>query len=368
VAESTTQSGGPSSPRIELWRASHTLGGVEPLIDPFGRRVTDLRVSITDRCNFRCTYCMPAEGMQWLPREELLTYEEQARVVRVCVERYGFESVRITGGEPTLRAHLPRLVRMLAPLGIDIAMTTNGVKLPEMAHDLAESGLRRINVSLDSLRADVFHELTRRDDLHRVLAGIDAALDAGLDPVKVNCVVMRGVNDDEVVDLAAFGREKGVGVRFIEFMPLDAEGAWSADQVVPAAEILEKIHAVFPLATLPAPGSGHCETGHVEPAERFAYADGIGDVGVIASVTEPFCDNCDRIRITAEGKLRTCLFALDEYDLRAIVRDDTGATDAEIDDRLAAEIARAVGTKWAGHRIGQVDFIRPSRSMSQIGG
>jgi cyclic pyranopterin phosphate synthase len=340
---------------------------MEPLIDPFGRRVTDLRVSITDRCNFRCTYCMPAEGMRWLPREELLTYEEQARVVRVCVERYGFESVRITGGEPTLRAHLPRLVQMLAPLGIDIAMTTNGVKLPEMAHDLAESGLRRINVSLDSLRADVFQELTRRDDLHRVLAGIDAALDAGLDPVKVNCVVMRGVNDDEVVDLAAFGREKGVGVRFIEFMPLDAEGAWSADKVVPASEILQKIHAVFPLATLPAPGSGQCETGHVEPAERFAYADGIGDVGVIASVTEPFCDNCDRIRITAEGKLRTCLFALDEYDLRSIVR-DTDATDTQIDDRLAAEIARAVGTKWAGHRIGQVDFIRPSRSMSQIGG
>jgi cyclic pyranopterin phosphate synthase len=174
---------------------------------------------------------------------------------------------------------------------------------------------------------------------------------------------MRGVNDDEVVDLARYGRERGVGVRFIEFMPLDAEGMWSADQVVPAAEILEKIDAVFPLASVAEPGSGH-----VEPAERFAYADGIGDVGVIASVTEPFCDNCDRIRITAEGKLRTCLFALDEYDLRSIVRDGTGASDADIDHRLAAEIARAVGTKWAGHRIGQVDFIRPNRSMSQIGG
>ena len=223
---------------------------MQPLIDPFGRRVTDLRISITDRCNFRCTYCMPAEGMQWLPREELLTYEEQAQIVRVCVERYGFESVRITGGEPTLRAHLPRLVAMLAPLGIDIAMTTNGVKLPEMAHDLAAAGLRRINVSLDSLRPDVFLALTRRDDLHRVLAGIDAALDAGLHPVKVNCVVMRGVNDDEVVDLAAYGRERGVGVRFIEFMPLDADGTWSSDQVVPAAEILERINAVFPLAAV----------------------------------------------------------------------------------------------------------------------
>jgi cyclic pyranopterin phosphate synthase len=336
----------------------------QPLIDPFGRRVTDLRVSITDRCNFRCTYCMPEEGMQWLPRDELLTYEEQARVVRVCVERYGFESVRITGGEPTLRAHLPRLVAMLAPLGIDIAMTTNGVKLPEMAHDLAAAGLRRINVSLDSLRPDVFHELTRRDDLHRVLAGIDAALDAGLDPVKVNCVVMRGVNDDEVVDLAAFGRAKGVGVRFIEFMPLDAQGMWSEDRVVPAAEILDRVHTMFPLAD---PGHGVTEHG-AEPAARFAYADGIGDVGVIASVTEPFCDHCDRIRITAEGKLRTCLFALDEFDLRDILRTDDDVAEEEVDDRLAAEVARAVGTKWAGHRIGQVDFIRPGRSMSQIGG
>ena len=181
--------------------------------------------------------------------------------------------------------------------------------------------------------------------------------------MKVNCVVMRGVNDDEVVDLAAYGRERGVGVRFIEFMPLDAAGTWSSDQVVPAAEILDRINAVFPLARRAA---GARDRGTVEPAERFAYADGIGDVGVIASVTEPFCDNCDRIRITAEGKLRTCLFALDEFDLRAIIRTEDAVE--IVDDRLAAEIARAVGTKWAGHRIGQVDFIRPSRSMSQIGG
>jgi len=336
---------------------------VEQLIDPFGRRVTDLRISITDRCNFRCTYCMPAEGMRWLPREEVLTYEEQAQVVRVCVERYGFESVRITGGEPTVRAHLPRLIEQLAPLGIDIAMTTNGVKLPEMAHDLAAAGLRRINVSLDSLRPEVFRELTRRDDLHQVIAGIDAALDAGLDPVKVNCVVMRGVNDGEVVDLAGFARDRGIGLRFIEFMPLDADGMWQAERVVPAQEILERIHAVFPLEGLPVPGARH---EHVEPAERFRYADGIGDVGVIASVTEPFCDHCDRIRLTAEGKLRTCLFALEEFDLREILRRD--APEPDIDDRLADEIERAVGTKWSGHRIGQVDFVRPNRSMSQIGG
>jgi GTP 3',8-cyclase len=337
-----------------------------PLIDPFDRRVKDLRISITDRCNFRCTYCMPADGMQWLPREELLTYEEQARIARVCVERFGFEAVRITGGEPTLRAHLPRLIAMLAPLDVDVALTSNGVKLTEMAPDLAAAGLRRINVSLDSLRSDTFAALTRRDDLDRVLAGIDAALDAGLDPVKVNSVVIRGVNDDEIVDLAAFGRGKGVGMRFIEFMPLDAEGAWSMDQVVPAEEILDRIDAEFPLERDDgAPGAND----GTEPATRYRYRDGAGDVGVIPSVTEPFCDHCDRVRVTAEGKFRTCLFALEEFDLRAILRDEADhADDDEVDDRLAAEIERAVGTKWAGHRIGQVNFVRPGRSMSQIGG
>jgi cyclic pyranopterin phosphate synthase len=330
------------------------------LIDPFQRRVKDLRISITDRCNFRCTYCMPAEGMTWLDRAELLTYEEQARIARVCVERYGFDAIRITGGEPTLRAHVGRLVSMLAPLGTDLAMTTNGVRLPELAHDLADAGLRRVNISLDSLRRDTFLELTRRDELDRVLAGVDAALDAGMNPVKINCVVMRGVNDDEVVDLAAFGRAKGVGVRFIEFMPLDAQGEWSMDRVVPAREILDAIDAVFPLvAGGEHPSGAH---GHPEPAERFAYADGEGDVGVIASVTEPFCGDCDRVRITAEGKFRTCLFALDETDLRAVLRG--GGTDDDLD----AAIRAAVGTKWAGHRIGQVTFVRPPRSMSQIGG
>jgi GTP 3',8-cyclase len=327
-----------------------------PLIDPFSRRVKDLRVSITDRCNFRCAYCMPEEGMQWLPRDELLTYEEIARVARVCVERFGFESVRVTGGEPLVRAHITRLIEMLAPLGVDIAMTTNGVKLPELAHDLADAGLRRINVSLDSLQRERFFALTKRDELGRVLAGIDAALHAGLSPVKVNAVVMRGINDDEVVDLARFGREKGVGVRFIEFMPLDAQGEWSHDKVVPAAEIIERINDVFPLEV--------AHHAHVEPAERFAFTDGIGDVGVIASVTEPFCDNCDRVRLTAEGQFRTCLFALDETDLRAVLR--SGGDD--VDDQLAAAIEAAVGKKWAGHRIGQVDFVRPDRSMSQIGG
>lgn len=337
----------PSPPAVEL-------------IDPFDRRVKDLRISITDRCNFRCAYCMPEEGMAWMPREDLLTYEEIARIARVCVERYGFDAIRLTGGEPLVRAHITRLIEMLAPLGVDIALTTNGVKLPEVAHDLKAAGLRRINVSLDSLQRDRFLALTKRDELDRVLAGIDAAREAGLDPVKLNAVVMRGVNDDEVVDLARYGRENNVGVRFIEFMPLDAQGEWSNDKVVPAHEIIERIDAVFPLEqTAP---------DHIEPAARYAYRDGIGDVGVIASVSEPFCGNCDRVRITAEGAFRTCLFALEETDLRAELRGGDGLDAPDLDDRLAAAIAGAVATKWAGHRIGQVDFVRPGKSMSQIGG
>jgi cyclic pyranopterin phosphate synthase len=331
-----------------------------PLIDGHRRVVRDLRISITDRCNLRCSYCMPAEGMNWLPRTEVLSYEEIARVARLCVERYGFEAIRLTGGEPLVRAHVTRLVEMLAPLGVDLALTTNGVKLAEVAHDLAHAGLTRVNVSLDTLQRDRFLALTRRDELDRVIAGIDAALDAGLMPVKVNAVVMRGVNDDEVVDLARFGRNRGIGLRFIEFMPLDAQGAWSEAQVVPAREILERIGAEFPLEP--------AAPAHVEPAARWRYLDGRGDVGVIPSVTEPFCESCDRVRITAEGQFRTCLFALDEVDLRAELRADGGLDAPDLDNRLSAAIERAVGNKWAGHRIGQVDFIRPSRSMSQIGG
>jgi cyclic pyranopterin phosphate synthase len=347
--------------KVKLKPWPDSLGPVaEHLIDSFARRVKDLRISITDRCNFRCTYCMPEEGMQWMDRSELLTYEEQARIARVCVERWEFRAIRVTGGEPTVRAHLPRLFEMLAPLGVDLAMTTNGVRLPELAHHLAEAGLTRVNISIDSLHRETFRELTRRDELDRVLVGIDAALDAGLAPVKLNVVVIRGVNDHEVVDLAAFGRAKGVGVRFIEFMPLDAQGEWTRERVVPAHEILEAIDAVFPLESDPrSPGPA---PSHPEPARLVRYADGIGDVGVIPSVTEPFCGDCDRVRITAEGKFRTCLFALDETDLREVLRDGGN------DDELAAAIAAAVGVKWAGHHIGKVDFIRPARSMSQIGG
>lgn len=330
------------------------------MVDPFGRTVRDLRISITDRCNFRCTYCMPAEGMAWLDRSELLSFEEIERVARVCVERFGFDGVRLTGGEPTVRARLPLLVSMLSELvvpgtgrPVDLALTTNGVTLPLLAEDLRAAGLGRINISCDSLRADRFESLTRRDGLQRVLLGIDAAIEAGFSPVKLNVVMIRGVNDDEAVDFARFGRERGVQPRFIEYMPLDASGAWSMDKVVPASETLAAIDAVFPLEEV-AHGS--------EPASRYRYLDGAGEVGVIPSVTKPFCGDCDRIRVTAEGQLRTCLFSVDEHDLRSVMRGGGS------DDDLVAAVRAAVGTKWAGHGIGKVNFIRPRRSMSQIGG
>jgi cyclic pyranopterin phosphate synthase len=330
------------------------------LVDPFGRTVRDLRISVTDRCNFRCTYCMPEEGMRWLDRSELLSFEEIERVARVCVERFEFDGIRLTGGEPTVRAQLPALVKMLAGLrvpgtgqAVDLAMTTNGATLGLVAGELRRAGLNRINVSCDSLRPERFRQMARRDQLARVLDGIDAAIGAGFAPVKVNVVMMRGVNDNEAVDFATFGRERGVQPRFIEFMPLDADGGWTMDQVVPADETLAAIHAVYPLEPVP---------HGPEPATRYRYVDGGGEIGVIPSVTRPFCGDCDRVRITAEGKFRTCLFALDEHDLRAVVRN--GGTDED----LAAAIERAVGTKWAGHHIGRVSFVRPPRSMSQIGG
>ena len=324
------------------------------LIDGFGRVHRDLRISVTDRCNFRCTYCMPAEGMEWLPRSEVLTFEEIHRVSRIFVERFGVEGIRLTGGEPTVRAHLPMLISQLSGLGVDLAMTTNGATLRNSAEELRSAGLRRINISLDTLHADRFEQMTRRNELENVLAGIDAAVAAGFSPVKINAVIERGVNDDEIVDLARFGRERGVEVRFIEFMPLDATGHWANDRVVGQDEIVERIAEVFPLEQMPARGAA--------PADRWRYLDGAGTVGVIPSVTKPFCGDCDRVRLTAEGQFRTCLFATDEFDLREIMR--SGGDD----DALAERIIAAVGTKWAGHQINRVEFIRPNRSMSQIGG
>jgi cyclic pyranopterin phosphate synthase len=327
---------------------------MEPLVDPHGRTVRDLRISVTDRCNFRCRYCMPAEGLQWLDRSGLLTYEEIDRVARVCVERFGFTGIRITGGEPTVRAHLPVLIEKLAALDTDLSLTTNGATLRLLAGDLRAAGLRRINISLDSLRPETFLAITRRDALGQVIDGIDAAIEAGFSPVKVNCVLVRGMNDDEIVDFARFGRERGVTIRFIEFMPLDADEGWAPGTVVPAAEVVAAIDAVYPLEPVEVRGSA--------PAERFRYRDGGGEIGVIASVTRSFCGACDRVRLTAEGMFRNCLFAVQETDLRAVLRGGGS------DDDLAAAITADVGRKWAGHSIGQVNFIRPDRTMSQIGG
>jgi cyclic pyranopterin phosphate synthase len=330
------------------------------LVDPFGRTVRDLRISVTDRCNFRCTYCMPAEGMTWMPRAELLTFEEIERITRVFVHRFGVDGIRLTGGEPTVRAHLPVLVdkvgRIRLPDGRkpDLSMTTNGATFRLLAHELRDAGLDRVNISIDSLKRERFAAMTRRDELSSVLDGIAAAKEAGFSPLKVNVVLERGVNDDEIVDFARWGRETNVEVRFIEFMPLDATGEWRRTMVVSQDEIVAAIDAVFPLEPVAARGAA--------PADRWRYRDGRGTVGVIPSVTKPFCGDCDRVRLTADGQFRTCLFETREFDLRAIVRGGGS------DDDLAAEIERAVGTKWAGHAIGKVTFIRPNRSMSQIGG
>ena len=332
-----------------------------PLTDSFGRVADDLRVSVTDRCNLRCTYCMPAEGMDWLPKQQILTYEEMTRLVDILVQ-HGVSTVRITGGEPLVRRDLPILVSELRAVGevrgtaLDLSVTTNGVLLAGMAGDLAEAGLDRVNVSCDSLQRHRYKEMTRRDALDATLAGLRASDEAGLTPVKLNVVVIRGTNDDELADFAELARAGGYEVRFIEYMPLDEQGAWKREDVMPSDEVLERIGARYPLT------DARDEPGP-EPATTYRFADGApGAIGVIPSVTAPFCSSCNRLRLTADGALRTCLFALDETDLKTPLRD--GASD----DDLSALIVEAVANKWAGHRINQPDFQRPGRSMSLIGG
>jgi len=327
---------------------------VTPLVDGFGRVADDLRISVTDRCNFRCTYCMPAEGLEWLPRSEVLTFEEISRLAGVFVG-LGVRTVRLTGGEPLLRRGLDELVAQLSAAGVtDLSMTTNGFLLAGKAKALAAAGLRRINVSVDSLLQHRFAAMTRRDALDGVMEGLAAAERAGMSPVKLNCVVIRGTNDDEIVDFARFARTTGYEARFIEFMPLDADKGWRRDQVVPSEEVLATIDQAYPLV---ATGTG------TEPAQVYRFADGApGSVGVIPSVTAPFCASCNRVRITADGQFRTCLFSLGETDLRGMLR--SGATD----DEIAGAIRHAVAGKWAGHAIGAEDFTRPDRSMSMIGG
>ena len=325
------------------------------LLDGFGRAVTNLRISVTDRCNLRCTYCMPAEP-EWMPRPEILSFEEIERLVRLAAS-LGITDFRLTGGEPTARQDLPELVRRVAAVpGVkDLALTTNGILLAKLAVPLREAGLHRLNVSLDTLKDEKFVHIARRDGFKSVWAGLEAAERAGFRPLKINMVVMRGVNDEEVVDFAGLARERDWHLRFIEFMPLDGDGRWTRDQVVPGREILERIHARWPLDLA---ASGPLR----DPARVYRFLDGRGDVGVIASVTEPFCGSCDRVRITPDGKLRTCLFANWETDLKGPMR--AGASDAD----LAALVRGAVARKEAGHGIQRADFVKPLRTMHAIGG
>src|SRR5438552_13011239 len=330
---------------------------MEPLRDSWGREIKSLRVSVTDKCNFRCRYCMPAEGLEWLERDELLSFEEIQRLVRVLA-RMGVDEVRLTGGEPLVRRDLPTLVGMLAatPGVRDLSLTTNGVLLDRFAAPLVEAGLRRLNVSLDSLSHVRFAEITRRDALDHVLAGLaEAERHPELRPIKVNCVAIKGFTEEEVPALAELARRKPYVVRFIEFMPLDADEAWREDDVLTGGEIRAIVEEHYGrLEELPAKGSS--------TARRFRFADGVGELGFVNPVSEPFCSSCDRIRLTADGQLRTCLFSRKEWDLKTPLRE--GATD----DELVGLLRFAVRHKELKHRINDPGFVRASRSMSQIGG
>jgi GTP 3',8-cyclase len=325
------------------------------LTDSFGRNISDMRISITDRCNFRCVYCMPEEGMQWLKRETLLSFDEIERLTRIAVE-LGIEEVRLTGGEPTLRPDLPQLVQRLSKIDIrSLSLTTNGFLLRTMAGPLAEAGLTRINVSLDTLQHDRFHQIARRRGLDEVLAGLEALEQyPTISPIKVNVVAMRDFTEAEVVAFAQLARRKPYNIRFIEFMPLDADHAWSLDRVLTGEEIRAAIHEVFPLEAEPREPSA--------TARVYRFADGHGRIGFINPVSEPFCGDCDRLRLTADGKLRTCLFSLRETDLRGPMR--AGASDAE----LERVIRDAVWRKELKHRVNEPGFVQPARTMSAIGG
>jgi GTP 3',8-cyclase len=329
---------------------------MEPLVDGHGRRISDLRVSVTDRCNFRCQYCMPADGLPWLERSEVLTFEEIERVVRLMVHM-GIEDVRLTGGEPLVRRQFPRLVSMLSPIdGLkDLSLTTNGYLLERDAAALVEAGINRVNVSIDSLQRDRFFHITRRDSLPQVLRGLEAlAQHPEVHPIKVNAVAMRGFTEEEAIPFAEFARSTAFQVRFIEFMPLDADQNWTPDSVLTGEELRQIINAVYPIKELPREPSA--------TARVFRFADGKGEIGFINPVSEPFCADCNRVRITAEGKLRTCLFSLHETDLREPLR--SGAADAELEQ----VIRDAVWRKELKHHVGEPGFRQPPRTMSAIGG
>jgi cyclic pyranopterin phosphate synthase len=331
-----------------------------PLVDTHGRVHRDLRISLTDRCSLRCTYCMPEQGNEWLAKSSILTLDEIERIARVAAAD-GVTTFRLTGGEPLLRRDIVDVVRRLsaieAPAGpVQIAMTTNGIRLPEFLPALVDAGLHRLNISLDTLRRDRFHELTRRDRLDDVLAGIAAAAASGLTPLKINAVAMRDVNDDELVDLVEFAGEHGAELRFIEQMPLDAGHTWDRNRMVTREEILEVLAERWALT--PVPGRGGA------PAERWLLDGGPQTVGVIASVTAPFCGDCDRLRLTADGQLRNCLFSTTEYDLLPVLR----AEHAEIDDAIDGMLRACVRGKLPGHAINDPSFLQPARGMNAIGG
>lgn len=332
------------------------------LVDRFGRVHRDLRISLTDRCSLRCSYCMPADGVPWIAKDNILTTDELVRVTTVAAG-LGITEVRLTGGEPLLRRDVVDVVRRIARIEgergpLEVSITTNAIRLPKLAGPLRDAGLRRVNISIDTLRRDRFAEITRRDRLDDVLAGIEAARVAGFAPLKLNAVLLRGVNDDEAVDLVRFAASIGAELRFIEHMPLDAGHTWSRAAMVDGAEILEALSSAFLLTPVGERGSA--------PAEEFLIDGGPTRVGVIASVTAPFCGACDRVRLTADGQIRNCLFARDEFDLLRVLR--SGMRDDAIDARIAEVLSRAIAAKLPGHGINEPGFLQPDRPMSAIGG
>jgi GTP 3',8-cyclase len=330
---------------------------MKPLIDTFDRVHDNLRISVTDRCNIRCFYCMPETGVKFQPREQLLTFEEIERFVRIAVT-LGVRKLRVTGGEPLLRKDLAKLIRKLSAIeGIeDLALTTNGVLLTEQARELYDAGLRRINVHLDTLDRERFKQITRRDDFDRVLTGIETCQRMGYGPIKINAVAVKNLVEPDIVPLARFGRERGIEIRYIEFMPLDAQGLWDRGRVLLAGDMIEMLaREIGPLREIP-------DGDPRAPATEYEFADGVGRVGFIASVSRPFCLNCNRIRLTADGKFRYCLFAIEETDIRTLLRNGGP------DEAIAEAVRGSVKDKWIGHQINSTQFVPPPRPMYSIGG
>src|SRR5580704_6394566 len=336
--------------------AEHPVGS-EPLVDTFGRIHDNLRISVTDRCNVRCFYCMPEEDVKYAPREEILSFEEIERFARVAVS-LGVTKIRVTGGEPLVRKDLPLLIAKLCAIpGVrDVAMTTNGVLLAKHAQALYDAGLRRLNVHLDTLDRARFLKITRRDELCKVLEGIETAQRIGFDPIKINAVAVKNLVEPDIVPLARYGRERGIEIRFIEFMPLDSQGLWERDRVLLADDMIAMLEReIGPLIEIP-------DRDQRAPATEYRFADGIGRIGFIASVSRPFCLNCNRIRLTSDGKLRYCLFAIEEADVRSLLR-NVGS-----DDEIRDAIRASVHAKWLGHEINSARFVAPPRPMYSIGG